>query len=187
MVYRVFRLLLLSACLATLSLAAPPGPAKAPKDSKSSLPPQSATPPGLAEKAPLDPALVAKADSLRRAIERRTYSEADKKEIRACDREKSDFLKQARAADPEFGKVDKALLEARIAGGSPNDPAVLSLLERKFVLEKAFDERYAATARGKTCNAGAARRLKAVTAALEKDTTYQDLLKRIAASSSDHL
>src|SRR5687768_17580481 len=142
MVCRILRTLLLPGCLAALSLAAPAAPGKAPE---AAPPPQSTTPPGLAGKAPLDPALVAKADSLRRAIERRTYSEADKKEIRSCDREKSDFLKQARAADPEYGKVDKALLEARIAGGAPDDPAILSLMERKFAFEKAFDERYLAT------------------------------------------
>jgi hypothetical protein len=124
---------------------------------------------------------------MRRAIERRTYSDADKKEIRACDREKSDFLKRARTADPEYGQVDQALLKARIAGGAPDDPAILALMERKFAFEKAFDDRYLATSRGKVCAAGAARRSKAVNAALEKDKAYQDLLKRIAASSADHL
>jgi hypothetical protein len=60
-------------------------------------------------------------------------------------------------------------------------------MERKFAFEKAFDERYRATPKGKTCTAGEARRQKAVAAALEKDKEYQSLLKRIAVSSSDHM
>lgn len=136
---------------------------------------------------PLDHNLVAKADSLRRVIEKRTYSDADKKEIRACGREKTDFLKQARSADPEYAKVDQALNQAKLSGGNPNDPAIMSLMEKKFSYEKAFDERYIATPKGKKCTEGEARRSKAVAAALEKDKQYQELLKRIAASSSDHL
>lgn len=162
------RLTLFPCLLATLAIAQPPSIARAPKP-------------------PLDPALVAKADSLRREIEKRTYSDADKKQIRACGREKQEFLKQARGADPEYAKTDKALTEAKLAGASMNDPAVLKLMERKFAFEKAFDEKYLATPKGKACGEGEVRRHKAVTAALEKDKQYQDLLKRIAASSADHM
>lgn len=147
-----------------------------------------ATPgPGSPLDTPLDHNLVAKADSLRRVIEKRTYSDADKKEIRTCGREKTEFLKLARSADPEYAKVDQALNQAKLSGANPNDPAIMALMERKFAFEKAFDERYTATPKGKKCTEGEARRHKAVTAALEKDKPYQDLLKRIAASSSDHL
>lgn len=143
--------------------------------------------PGSPLDTPLDHNLVAKADSLRRVIEKRTYSDADKKEIRTCGREKTDFLKQARTADPEYAKVDQALNQAKLSGANPNDPAIMSLMERKFAFEKAFDERYIATPKGRKCTEGEARRHKAVTAALEKDKPYQEILKRIAASSPDHL
>jgi hypothetical protein len=139
------------------------------------------------ERPPLDPDLVHKADSTRRAIERRTYGEADKKEIRSCDRGKADFLKKARSADPDYAKTDKLLNEAKLAGGSPNDPAIAALLEKKFAWEKGFDEKYLATTEGKKCAEGEARRRKAVAAALDKDKDYQALLRRIAASSPDHL
>lgn len=143
--------------------------------------------PGFPLDTPLDHNLVAKADSLRRVIEKRTYSDADKKEIRTCGREKTDFLRQARSADPEYAKVDQALNQAKLSGANPNDPAIMTLMERKFAFEKAFDERYVATPKGKKCTEGESRRHKAVTAALEKDKSYQEILKSIAASSPDHL
>lgn len=136
---------------------------------------------------PLDPALVAQADSLRRHIERTTYTDADKKELKACNREKSDFLKQARGADPEYAKTDKALREAKLAGADMNDPAVLALMEKKFTFEKAFDDKYLATAKGKKCAEGELQRHRAVEAALGKHKAYQDLLKRVNASSADHM
>lgn len=143
--------------------------------------------PGSPLDTPLDHNLVAKADSLRRVIEKRTYSDADKKEIRTCGREKTEFLRQARSADPEYAKVDQALNQAKLSGANPNDPAIMTLMERKFAFEKAFDEGYVATPKGKKCAEGEARRHKAVTTALEKDKSYQKLLKSIAASSPDHL
>ncbi len=136
-------------------------------------------------KAPLDPGLVHSADSLRREIEKRTYSDADKKEIRACGREKMDFLRQARSAEPEYAKTDKLLNEAKLAGGSLEDPAIQALMERKFAFEKRFDDAYRATPGGKKCVDGENRRHKAVTAALEKDKQYQTLLKRIAESAAE--
>lgn len=155
------------------------------------LPEKSRAAPGQAhpqvEKLPLDPELVHKADSLRRAIEKRTYSAADKKEIRACDRGKAEFLKKARAADPECARTDKLLNEAKLAGGNPNDPAIAALLEKKFAQEKAFDDKYLATSEGRKCVEGEARRRKAVAAALDKDKDYQGILRRIAAASPDHL
>lgn len=141
--------------------------------------------PPPAPKAPLDPGLVHSADSLRREIEKRTYSDADKKEIRACNREKTDFLRQARSAEAEYAKTDKSLNEAKLAGGSLEDPAIQALMERKFSFEKRFDDAYRATPGGKKCVDGELRRHKAVTAALAKDKQYQTLLKRIAESAAD--
>jgi hypothetical protein len=140
---------------------------------------------GPAPKPPLDPGLVHSADSLRREIEKRTYSDADKKEIRACGREKSEFLRQARGAEAGYAGTDKALNEAKLAGADMNDPAVLALMEKKFSFEKRFDERYLATPGGKKCSEGESRRRKALEAALAKDRAYQDLLKRIAASAAN--
>lgn len=136
-------------------------------------------------KAPLDPGLVHSADSLRREIEKRTYSDTDKKEIRACNREKTDYLRQARSAEPEYAKTDKSLNEAKLAGGSLEDPAIQALMERKFAFEKRFDDAYRATPGGKKCVDGELRRHKAVTAALAKDKQYQALLKRIAESAAE--
>lgn len=136
---------------------------------------------------PLDPALVAKADSLRRHIERTTYTDADKKELKACNREKADFLKQARGADPEYAKTDHALREAKLAGAGMNDPAVLSLMERKFAFEKAFDEKYLATPKGKRCAEGELKRHRAVEAALKRHKGYQDLIERIEAAPDTHM
>jgi hypothetical protein len=125
-----------------------------------------------------DPAIAMKIDSLRRAINLRTLSDADKKEIRSCDRDKAAFLKAARAAEPGYAPVDKALTEAKLAGANPNDSAVMALLEKKFGYEKAFDQRFYADARGKKCGDGDARRAKALARALEKDKRYQALLQR---------
>jgi hypothetical protein len=133
---------------------------------------------------PLDPALVSKADSLRRHIERTTYTDADKKELKACNREKTDFLKQARGADPEYAKTDHALREAKLAGADMNDPAVLALMERKFTFEKTFDDKYLATPKGKHCAEGELKRHKAVAAALKRHKEYQDQMRRIEAAPS---
>lgn len=165
--------LLAAACLAFgLALPAFPAPAGGP-------------PAGSLPKAPLDPGLVHSADSLRREIEKRTYSDADKKAIRACNREKADYLKQARGAEPEYARTDKALTEAKLAGGSMDDPAIQALLERKFAFEKRFDDGYRSTPGGKKCVDGELRRHKAVTAALAKDKQYQALQKRIAESAGE--
>ena len=48
-------------------------------------------------------------DSLQREITRRILSDADKKELRACDREKSQFLKECRAADTAQVRVDRQI------------------------------------------------------------------------------
>jgi hypothetical protein len=126
---------------------------------------------------PVDPSALNSLDSLRRVIERRTYSDADKKEIRACDREKAKFLKECRS-DSAYARVDRDLNDAKLHGADMNDPAVQALMEKKFAAEKACDDRYAAQPRGKQCLAGEEKRRKALEKALKADKQYQSLLKR---------
>lgn len=126
---------------------------------------------------PQDPSVLNSLDSLRRAIEKRTLSDADKKEIRACDREKAQFLKGCRS-DSAYARVDRDLNEAKLRGADMNDPAVQALLERKFSAEKACDDAFLALPRGKQCRAGEEKRRKALEKALKADKRYQDLLKK---------
>ena len=118
-------------------------------------------------------------DSLQREITRRILSDADKKELRACDREKSQFLKECRASDTAQARVDRQITEAKLSGADPNDPAVAALLERKFSFEKGCDDRYTATPRGKQCLAGEGKRRAALEKALKRDKPYQALLKKM--------
>lgn len=124
-----------------------------------------------------DPALLNSLDSLKREITRRILSDADKKEIRACDREKAQFLKGCRA-DTAYARTDRELNDAKLHGADMNDPAVQALMERKFFAEKACDDRFAAMARGKQCLAGEGTRRQALEKALKADKAYQSLLKK---------
>ena len=80
---------------------------------------------------PQNPAVLNSLDSLKREITRRILSDADKKEIRACDREKALFLKGCRA-DTAYARTDRELNDAKLHGADMNDPAVQALMERKF-------------------------------------------------------
>jgi hypothetical protein len=136
---------------------------------------------------PQDPNVLNSLDSLQRAITRRILSDADKKELRACDREKSQFLKECRASDTAQTRVDRQISDAKLSGADPNDPAVAALLERKFSFEKACDDRYTATPRGKQCLAGEGKRRTALEKALKQDKQYQALLKKIEAKGPEPL
>lgn len=126
---------------------------------------------------PQDPALLNSLDSLKREITRRILSDADKKEIRSCDRGKAEFLKGCRA-DTAYARTDRELNDAKLHGADMNDPAVQALMERKFRAEKACDDKYGALAAGKQCLAGEAKRRKALEKALKADKQYQALLKK---------
>ena len=130
---------------------------------------------------PQDASVLNSLDSLKRVITRRILSDADKKEIRACDREKTQFLQKCRA-DSSYAKVDRDLNEAKLRGADMNDPAVQSLMEKKFAAEKSCDDRYAAQARGKQCLAGEDKRRQALEKALKADKQYQSLLKKAEPS-----
>ncbi|MDB5047074.1 MAG: hypothetical protein JWO30_145, partial [Fibrobacteres bacterium] len=136
---------------------------------------------------PQDPSVLNSLDSLKRVITRRILSEAEKKDIRACDREKSQYLKQCRNNDSTGAKVDQQLTEAKKSGADLNDPAIQALLERKFALEKACDDAFTATARGKQCLAGEGKRRDALEKALKKDKQYQALLKKSEVPGSETL
>lgn len=126
-------------------------------------------------------------DSARRAIQLRILTPTDKKEIRACDREKTEFLKQCRASEPASLELDRKLNEAKLGGANPNDPAIQALLEKKFLLEKTCDDRYNATARGKQCLSGEQKRQSALNQALAGDKDYQKLRKRSQTAPSQPL
>lgn len=126
---------------------------------------------------PVDASALNSLDSLERVIQRRILSDADKKDIRACDREKAAFLKACRS-DSAYAKVDRELNDAKLHGADMNDPAVQALLERKFSAEKACDDRYSALPRARQCLAGEAKRRKALAQALKADKEYQALLKK---------
>lgn len=126
---------------------------------------------------PQDPSVLNSLDSLQRVIQRRILSDADKKEIRACDREKAQFLKGCRA-DTAYARVDRELNDAKLHGADMNDPAVQALMEKKFSAEKACDDAFLALPRGKQCRAGEEKRRKALEKALKADKQYQSLLKK---------
>jgi hypothetical protein len=136
---------------------------------------------------PQDPAILNSLDSLQRVITRRILSDADKKDIRACDREKTQSLKQCRASEPAYAEVDRKITEAKLSGANPNDPAVAALLERKFTFEKGCDDRYTATPRGKQCLAGEDKRREALGKALKQDKQYQALLKKTGPKGAEPL
>lgn len=136
---------------------------------------------------PRDPDLLNSLDSLKRAITVRILSDADKKEIRACNQEKTAFLKQCRAADSANAGVDALINEAKLRGANQGDSAIQALMERKFAREKACDEAFLAKPRGKQCLAGENRRRLALEKALKTDSAYQGLLRRSEATASESL
>ena len=124
-----------------------------------------------------EPETQAKLDSLKRVITGKVFSDADKKDIRGCDRDKTQFLKRLRDAEPGYTRVDSALTRAKLGGADPNSPEVMALLEKKFTFEKGFDDKFTATPRGKKCAEGEGRRRRILEAALKKDREYQSLAK----------
>ncbi len=130
---------------------------------------------------PQDPGVLNSLDSLGRVIQRRILSDADKKEIRACDREKAQFLKACRA-DTAYARVDRELNDAKLHGADMNDPAVQALMEKKFASEKACDDAFMALPRGKQCKAGEDKRRQSLEKALKADKQYQSLLKKAEAT-----
>ncbi len=126
---------------------------------------------------PVDHSVLNRLDSLRRVIQRRILSDQEKKDIRACDREKTKFLKDCRS-DSAYARVDRDLNDAKLHGADMNDPSVQALMEKKFAAEKACDDRYAAQPRAKQCLAGEEKRRKALEKALKADKEYQSLLKK---------
>jgi hypothetical protein len=133
--------------------------------------------PAQPQSMPQDPAVLNSLDSLGRVIQRRILSDAEKKEIRACDREKALFLKGCRA-DTAYARVDRKLNDAKLHGADMNDPAVQALMEKKFSAEKACDDAFLALPRGKQCKAGEDKRRQALEKALKADKQYQSLLKK---------
>jgi hypothetical protein len=133
-----------------------------------------------------DAAVFFSLDSLQRVIARRILSDADKKEIRACEREKSLALKQCRSGDSAHARVDGLISEAKKTGANPNDPAVEALLEKKFALEKSCDDAFNAQPRGKQCRAGEDKRRKALEKALQEDKAYQRLLEISRTNPAEH-
>lgn len=136
---------------------------------------------------PRNPDALNSVDSLKRVITRRILSDADKKAIRSCDREKYAFLKKCRDADTANAGVDRRLNEAKLKGANQADTAVQSLLEKKFLYEKGCDDVFAATAKGKQCLAGETERRAALEKALKKDAAYQELLRKSEAEVSGSL
>ena len=126
-------------------------------------------------------------DSLRREVNKRILTNADKQEIRSCDREKTKFLKQCRVSDPGTVDLDRKLNEAKLAGANPNDPAIQSLMERKFALEQKCDDGFATTALGGKCRSGDKKRQAALEKALAGDKAYQSLLQRTRSSETERL
>lgn len=126
-------------------------------------------------------------DSLRREITKRILSDADKKEIQSCNREKTLFLKQCRIAEPGSKDLDRQINEAKLSGANPNDPAIQSLMERKFTLEKTCDDRFTVTSLGGKCRSSDQKRHVALEKALASDKSYQALLHRVRAEDSKDL
>ena len=127
------------------------------------------------------------ADSLKREITKKILSDADKKEIRSCEKEKAQSLNNCRNSDSTIAEVNRKLNEAKLNNANPNDPAIQSLLEKKFALEKGCDEAFASTAKGKKCLMGENQRKQALDKALAKDKGYQKLLERAQSVGSEHL
>jgi len=126
-------------------------------------------------------------DSAKREISKKILSPTDKKNIRSCDREKMDFLKACRERDPENQSITKLLNEAKMNSANPEDPAIQSLLEKKFSLEKKCDDKYQATSAGKICFANEAKRQSDLEKALSTDKGYQLLLKKTQPMGSEPL
>lgn len=126
-------------------------------------------------------------DSLRREITKQILSDAEKKSVRNCDREKTEFLKTCREFDSQNALVTKQLNEAKMNSSNPNDPAIQILLEKKFNLEKKCDEKYRALPKGKACISQEAKRQKELEQVLSKNQVYQNLKKKADAVGAEHL
>lgn len=123
--------------------------------------------------------LVAKRDSLERAIRQRSLTPEDKQNLSQCARTQRAFLTERRQGNPEVAKADSALRDLKLKRVSPNDPAALNWMERKYSLEKGFDEAWLATTEGRRCAEADSLRRKRLDAVVAADKQYRHLLDRL--------
>jgi len=95
--------------------------------------------------------LLAKRDSLEREIRKKILTDGDKKQLTECHRAKRTHLEAKRKENPEVAQVDSALREAKLHGMLPDHAEAEKLMERKYSLEKGFEDGWQATATGKRC------------------------------------
>ncbi len=123
--------------------------------------------------------LVARRDSLERAIRQRSLTPEDKQNLSQCARAQRAFLTEKRQGNPEVAKVDSTLRAIKLKRVSPNDPAAEKLMERKYNLEKAFDDAWLASAEGRRCAEADGLRRKRIDSTMATDKQYRHLLDRI--------
>jgi hypothetical protein len=125
-----------------------------------------------------------KMDSLRRSLDAKIFTPQEQKFWRECMKEKQKFLTAERKADRNFAEVDTLLRQAKISHRDPDDPDIARLLEKKFLLENGLEQRWLASARGKSCGDMESKRRNMLDATLEKDPDYRKW-KKISESPAE--
>jgi hypothetical protein len=123
--------------------------------------------------------LLFRKDSLERALRQRSVTEPEKRRLTQCIRTKRAYLTEKRAANPEVARTDSALRALKLKGLNPDHPDAARLMERKYSLEKGFEDGWLATAEGKRCGEIEAARQRRGDSAVAADPEYRQLLERI--------
>ncbi len=119
-------------------------------------------------------------DSISREVERSLYTVEEKADIRTCGRGKDSLLRVLRAEDGEYLRLNEALTQAKLAGETPENDKVRSLLEAKYTLEAGFNSRFEAGSLGKRCIQGEKARHQKLREALERHGGYRQIKKALA-------
>lgn len=115
----------------------------------------------------------AKIDSLSNALEKTIYTEKQQKASEECMEHKLDIVAKNRKTDKPFRKVDSLLhLATKVDKLPPSDPKVQELMQKKFVLQQKWEQKYRLSPEGKHCIDLEARRKRQLDSAVAAHPDY---------------
>jgi len=114
-----------------------------------------------------------KIDSLSNALEKTIYPEKQQNAWNECTEHKLDFIAKNRKTDKPFRKADSLLhMATKVDKLPPTDPKVQELMQKKFVLQQKWEQKYRLSPEGKHCVDLEARRKHQLDSAIAAHPDY---------------
>ena len=127
----------------------------------------------------------AKIDSLSSALEKSLYTEKQQKAWSECTEHKLDIVAKNRKTDKPFRKADSLLhVATKVDKLPPTDPKVQELMQKKFVLQQKWEQKYRVSPEGKHCIDLEARRKHQLDSAVAAHPDYPAWKRMMEPKSS---